>query len=101
MTNDKNQKGKDDDNIIKKTSQEANKFFDHTVDTSGKIIKSISGEGGLVGKATDASGNILKGAAGKANDIIEKTSEAPGNLYKSVKGRKNQRGEERKDHKDE
>lgn len=87
MTDDKNKQNKHDDNLIKKTSKEANDLFGHAVDSSGKIIKSVSGEGGVVGKATDASGNILKGTAGKANDIIGKTSEAPGKMYRNVTGR--------------
>jgi len=82
--NENNNQNKRDDNLIKKTSSEANDFFGNTVDTSGKIIKSISGEGGLVGKATDASGRILKGTAGKANEFIGKTSEAPGKFYRSA-----------------
>lgn len=93
--NDKQQQHKKQDNFIKSTSKEATDLFDHTVDSAGNIIKNISGEGGLVGKATDASGRILKGSAGKANDVIGKTSEAPGNLYR--KARKNHK----KNHKDE
>ncbi|UOQ91727.1 hypothetical protein MUO14_14390 [Halobacillus shinanisalinarum] len=76
-----------DDNLFKKTSQEATDLFGHTVDTSGKIIKSVSGEGGLVGKTVDSSGRILKGTAGKANDAIGKTSEAPGKFYKGAKNK--------------
>lgn len=91
MTNDQNKnsqnKGnKNGDNFVKKTSGEANKFFGHTVDTSGKIVKKVSGEGGLVGKAVDSSSNILKGASGKANDIVGKTSETPSKFYNNVKG---------------
>ncbi|WP_244445089.1 hypothetical protein [Oceanobacillus jeddahense] len=101
MSNDKNERNKKDDNLIKKTSKEVNDLFGHTVDTSGKIIKSISGEGGLVGKATDASGKILKGTAGKANDIIGKTSEVPGKLYKSTTDHGNKKDKNKKNYNDE
>lgn len=90
-----NQQNKKEDNFIKNTAKEATDLFDHTVDSAGNIIKNVSGEGGLVGKATDASGKILKGAAGKANDVIGKTSEAPGNLYR--KARKNNKKDSKDD----
>ncbi|MDY0404478.1 hypothetical protein P5G51_002785 [Virgibacillus sp. 179-BFC.A HS] len=85
MSNDKGN-GKHDDNLVKKTSKEATDLFGNVVDTSGKIVKSVSGEGGLVGKVTDASGRVLKGAAQKANDVVGKTSEAPGKIYRNAKG---------------
>ncbi|MFD2209674.1 hypothetical protein ACFSMW_08115 [Virgibacillus halophilus] len=50
------------------------------------MVKSVSGEGGLVGKAADASGRVLKGTAKKANEVIGKTSEAPGKFYRNAKG---------------
>ncbi|MBY7144636.1 hypothetical protein KFZ56_16570 [Virgibacillus sp. NKC19-3] len=100
MGNDKHEGDREDDNLVKKTSKEVNDLFGHTVDTSGKIVKSISGEGGLVGKATDASGRILKGTAGKANDIIGKTSEAPGKFYRSATRRHNQKDHKEQDHND-
>ncbi len=94
---DKREQNKKKDNFIKSTSKEATDLFDHTVDSAGNIIKNVSGEGGLVGKATDASGRILKGAAGKANDVIGKTSEAPGKLYrKARKNNHNQKDEDEK-----
>lgn len=104
MSNDKKHTNKKrDDNLFKKTSQEANDFFGHTVDTSGKIVKSISGEGGLVGKATDSSGRILKGVSGSANDIIGKTSEVPGKLFRNTSRRgekKNKSNQEEMDDQD-
>lgn len=86
MSEEKNEQHQKNGNFIKSTSKEVNDFFGHTVDSAGRIIKTVSGEGGLVGKATDASGRILKGAAGKANDVIGKTSEVPGNFYKKARG---------------
>ncbi|MGJ9385435.1 hypothetical protein [Salipaludibacillus sp. CF4.18] len=88
MTNEKNNRNrKENDNFVKKTSQETTDLFGNTVDSAGRIIKSVSGEGGLVGKTTDASGRILKGTAGKANNVVGKTSEAPGKMYRSVTNR--------------
>ncbi|WP_163528342.1 hypothetical protein [Halobacillus ihumii] len=87
MSKEYNNRNKTDDNLVKKTSNEAKDLFGHTVDTSGKIVKSISGEGGLIGKTVDSSGRILKGTADKANDVIGKTSEAPGKLYRGAKSR--------------
>ncbi|GAK02983.1 hypothetical protein JCM19037_1258 [Geomicrobium sp. JCM 19037] len=74
------------DNFVKNTSREVTDAFGNTVDSAGRIVKSVSGEGGLVGKATDTSGRILKGTAGKANQMIGKSSEAPGNLYRKARG---------------
>ncbi|QQK80146.1 hypothetical protein HUG20_09770 [Salicibibacter cibi] len=87
MSDEKNQNEEEDDNFVKKTSKEATDLFGNTVDSAGRVIKSVSGEGGLVGKATDSSGKILKGTANKANDAIGKTSEAPGKFYRKARGR--------------
>jgi hypothetical protein len=86
MGNEKDNRNKKDDNFIKKTSGEVNNVVGHTIDSAGNIVKNISGEGGLVGKATDTSGKILKGTANKLNDAIGKTSEAPGKFYKTASG---------------
>jgi hypothetical protein len=86
MSNEKDSKNKRNDNFVKKTSGEVNNLVGHTIDSAGNIVKNISGEGGLVGKATDTSGKILKGTSNKVNDVIGKTSKAPGKLYKNVSG---------------
>ncbi|ASN03813.1 hypothetical protein [Virgibacillus necropolis] len=94
MSNEK----KKNDNLVKRTSQEATDFFGHTVDTTGKIGKSISGEGGLVGKAFDSSGRILKGTAGTANNIIGKSSDLPGKYYRKATNREgNKRNKKQND----
>lgn len=57
MTNNNDERN---NGLIKGVANEANDFVHNTVDTSGKIVKSVSGEGGLVGKTVDSSGRIVK-----------------------------------------
>ncbi|QQK76254.1 hypothetical protein HUG15_12270 [Salicibibacter cibarius] len=98
MSDERNGKNEEqDDNFVKKTSKEATDLFGNTVDSAGRVIKSVSGEGGLVGKATDSSGKILKGTANKANDAIGKTSEAPGKLYRKARERTGKNSKHRDD----
>ncbi|GEN53179.1 hypothetical protein [Halobacillus faecis] len=76
---------KKDDGFVKGVSKEANDFIHNTVDTSGKIIKSITGEGGLIGKTVDSSGNIVKKASEKGSDVIGKTVDNSSKAFKSIK----------------
>ncbi|MYL50755.1 hypothetical protein GLV98_14770 [Halobacillus litoralis] len=79
------QADKKDDGFVKGVSKEANDFIHNTVDTSGKIIKSITGEGGLIGKTLDSSGNIVKKASEKGSDVIGKTVDNSSKAFKSIK----------------
>ncbi|QAS52925.1 hypothetical protein [Halobacillus litoralis] len=79
------QPNKKDDGFIKGISKEANDFIHNTVDTSGKIIKSITGEGGLVGKTVDSSGSIVKKVSEKGSDVIGKTVDNSSKTFKSIK----------------
>ncbi|MYL69330.1 hypothetical protein GLW00_00625 [Halobacillus litoralis] len=76
---------KKDDGFVKGVSKEANDFIHNTVDASGKIIKSITGEGGLIGKTVDSSGNIVKKASEKGSDVIGKTVDNSSKAFKSIK----------------
>ncbi|GGF14506.1 hypothetical protein GCM10010954_11410 [Halobacillus andaensis] len=79
------QPDKKEDGFVKGVSKEAKDVVDHTVDTSGKIIKSITGEGGLIGKTIDSSGNIVKKASDKGSDVIGKTVYNSSKAFKSIK----------------
>ncbi|MCP3031561.1 hypothetical protein LF817_09385 [Halobacillus sp. A1] len=79
------QPDKNEDGFVKGVSKEAKNVVDHTVDTSGKIIKSVTGEGGLVGKTVDSSGNIIKKASEKGSDVIGKTVDNSSKAFKSIK----------------
>jgi hypothetical protein len=74
-----------DDGFIKGVSKEANDFVHNTVDTSGKILKSITGEGGLIGKTIDSSGNIVKKASEKGSEAIGKTVDTSSKAFKNIK----------------
>lgn len=74
-----------EDGFVKGVSKEANDFIHTTVDTSGKIIKSVTGEGGLIGKTVDSSGNIVKKASDKGSDAIGKTVDHSSKTFKSIK----------------
>ncbi|WP_226582195.1 hypothetical protein [Halobacillus litoralis] len=95
MSNEKNnnyskeneQSGKKNDGFIKGVSKEANDFVHNTVDTSGKIIKSITGEGGLIGKTIDSSGNIVKKASEKGSGAIDKTVDTSSKAFKAIKNK--------------
>ncbi|REJ09872.1 hypothetical protein [Halobacillus trueperi] len=80
-----NDANKNEDGFVKGVSKEANDFIHNTVDTSGKIIKSIAGEGGLIGKTVDSSGNIVKKASEKGSDVIGKTVDNSSKAFKSIK----------------
>lgn len=73
-----------EDNFVKKVSNEVTGLFNHAVDASGNIIKSVSGEGGLVGKTADTSGNVLKGIVGKGNQVIGATTDKSEELLKGA-----------------
>lgn len=79
------QENKKDDGFVKGVSKEANDFIHNTVDTSGKIIKSVTGEGGLIGKTVDSSGNIVKKASEKGSDVVGKTVDNSSKAFKSIK----------------
>jgi vacuolar-type H+-ATPase subunit H len=81
MSNNKKQ----NDNIIKNATDEANDLLHKTVDTSNNIVKSISGEGGLVGKATDASSKVIKNASDSSNKTINKTVDSTSKVAKGIK----------------
>ncbi|WP_406945197.1 hypothetical protein ACJA3J_21175 [Halobacillus sp. SY10] len=80
-----NEANENKDGFVKGVSKEANDFIHNTVDTSGKIIKSITGEGGLIGKTVDSSGNIVKKASEKGSDVIGKTVDNSSKAFKSIK----------------
>ncbi|WP_226665482.1 hypothetical protein [Metabacillus litoralis] len=84
MTNSKNEQN---EGLIKGVAKEANDFVHNTVDTSGKIVKSISGEGGLVGKTVDSSGRIVKKLSDTGNNAIDQTVETSSKVFKSVTGK--------------
>lgn len=81
MTNNNNERN---DGLIKGISKEANEFVHHTVDTSGKIVKSISGDGGLVGKTVDSSGKIVKKISDTGNNVIGNTVDTSSKVFKNV-----------------
>ncbi|MGI8314783.1 hypothetical protein [Halobacillus mangrovi] len=76
---------KKEEGFIKGVSKEANDLVHNTVDTSGKIIKSITGEGGLIGKTVDSSGKIVKKASEKGSEAIGKTVDSSSKAFKSLK----------------
>jgi ABC-type transporter Mla subunit MlaD len=80
MSNEKNNK----DNIIKSTTDEANDLLHKTVDTSNKIVKSVSGEGGLVGKTADASSRVIKSVSDTSNKAINKTVDSSSKVAKGI-----------------
>ena len=59
---------------------------DLTADTANGIIKSVSGEGGLVGKVSDTSTDFVKNVSNAGNKAIGKTVDSAG---KAVKGASN------------
>ncbi|MCA0984161.1 hypothetical protein LCL89_08910 [Halobacillus yeomjeoni] len=77
--------GRKEEGFIKGVSKEANDLIHNTVDTSGKILKSITVEGGLIGKTIDSSGNIVKKASEKGTDAIGKTIDTSSKAFKSIK----------------
>lgn len=79
------QPDKKEDGFVKGVSKEAKDLVHNTVDTSGKIIKSITGEGGLIGKTIDSSGNIVKKASDKGSKAIDKTVDTSSKAFKSIK----------------
>ncbi|MBM7603181.1 hypothetical protein JOC75_001151 [Metabacillus crassostreae] len=70
--------------LIKGVAKEANDFVHNTVDTSGKIVKSVSGEGGLVGKTVDSSGRIVKKISDTGNNVIGQTVDSSSRVFKNV-----------------
>jgi methyl-accepting chemotaxis protein len=79
MSNDNKSK-----NVIKNVTDEANDLVHKTVDTSNKIVKSVSGEGGLVGKTADASSNVVKKVSDTGNDAINKTVDTTSKVTKGI-----------------
>jgi hypothetical protein len=69
---------------VKNTTNEANEVVHKTVDTANKIVKSVSGEGGLVGKAADASSNVIKNTSSLGNNVIGKTAETSSKVVKGA-----------------
>ncbi|MCA0971968.1 hypothetical protein LCM20_15285 [Halobacillus litoralis] len=74
-----------DEGLVKGVSKEANNIIHNTVDASGKIVKSISGEGGLVGKTVDSSGKVVKNISDKGNEAIGKTVDASSKTFRNLK----------------
>jgi hypothetical protein len=69
---------------VKSAANEVNEVVHKTVDTANKIVKSVSGEGGLVGKAADASSNVIKNTSSFGNDIIGKTTDKSSQVIKGA-----------------
>ncbi|ASK61589.1 hypothetical protein CFK37_05120 [Virgibacillus phasianinus] len=72
-------------NILKNTTNEANDLFHKTVDTANKTVKSVSGEGGLVGKASDTASNVLKNSSDLGNNVVGKSVDTSGKFVKGAK----------------
>ncbi|MCA1058534.1 hypothetical protein LCL96_06285 [Rossellomorea aquimaris] len=72
--------------LVKNTSKQASELLNKTADTANGIIKSVSGEGGLVGKVSDTSTDFVKNVSNAGNKAIGKTVDSAG---KAVKGASN------------
>ncbi|UOQ43801.1 hypothetical protein MUN89_18255 [Halobacillus salinarum] len=83
-----------EDGFVKEAAKEANKFVSNTVDTSGKVIKSVTGEGGLIGKTVDSSGKIVKKASEKGTEAIGKTVDTSSKVFKHLSQKAFQRNKE-------
>ncbi|MCA1031581.1 hypothetical protein LCL95_11150 [Bacillus timonensis] len=79
-----NNKKKNSENVLKHTSGKANDLVHKTVDTANKVVKSVSGEGGLVGKVTDTSADIIKNTSSFGNDVVGKTVDTTTKTVKST-----------------
>ncbi|MBP1940844.1 hypothetical protein J2Z26_000563 [Bacillus luteolus] len=55
-----------------------------TVDSANKIVKTVSGEGGLVGKAADTASNVLKNTSSFGNDVVGKTVDTSSKVIKGT-----------------
>ncbi|QPC47869.1 hypothetical protein [Mangrovibacillus cuniculi] len=69
---------------MKNTANQANEFVHHTVDSANKVVKTISGEGGLIGKAADVSSNVLKNTSSFGNNVIGKTVDTSSKMVKGA-----------------
>ncbi|MFE8699863.1 hypothetical protein ACFYKX_04420 [Cytobacillus sp. FJAT-54145] len=78
------QNNRKSENIFKNTSNQANELVHKTVDSANKIVKTVSGEGGLVGKAADASSNVLKNTSSFGNEIVGKTVDTSSKVIKGA-----------------
>ncbi|WP_078548526.1 hypothetical protein [Litchfieldia alkalitelluris] len=79
-----NNKKSTSENILKHTSGQANELVHKTVDTANKVVKTVSGEGGLVGKVVDTSSDVLKNTSSFGNDVVGKTVDTTSNVLKGV-----------------
>lgn len=68
-------------------TNEANEVIHKTVDASGKIVKTVSGEGGLVGKAIDASSKVIKGVSTTGKNAVDRTVDTSSNFVKGAKNK--------------
>ncbi|KPL59907.1 hypothetical protein [Rossellomorea vietnamensis] len=69
--------------FVKNTSKQASELLNKTADTANGIIKSVSGEGGLVGKVSDTSADFVKNVSNTGNKMVGKTVDT---ASKAVKG---------------
>ncbi|MBM7660071.1 hypothetical protein JOC85_000838 [Bacillus mesophilus] len=72
---------------MKNTSNHANDIVHKTVDTANNIVKSVSGEGGLVGKVTDSTADIVKNVSSTGNNVIGKTVDTTTKTFKDTTGK--------------
>ncbi|WP_335870079.1 hypothetical protein [Bacillus sp. 2205SS5-2] len=59
--------------------------MNHTADKANDIVKSVSGEGGIIGKVSDTSADLVKNVSKTGNDVVGKTVDSASNVFKGVK----------------
>lgn len=57
------------------------------MDSANNIVKSVSGEGGIVGKAADTSSNVLKNASNIGKGVVDKTVDTSSNAVNKTKSK--------------
>ncbi|UTE75965.1 hypothetical protein [Rossellomorea sp. KS-H15a] len=72
--------------LVKNTSKQASELLNKTADTANGIVKSVSGEGGLVGKVSDTSADFVKNVSSTGNKMVGKTVDT---ASKAIQGASN------------